>query len=103
MYILPFHFLSNCIILFLDSIRAILFRDENYNKVADLELEFDDKEEKVNMCKAMDNAYKKQKVIGAIKAYQFDNTSDDVIVSKVMRLFNVSKEYVLELLSPEKA
>ena len=73
------------------------------NKVADLELEFDDKEEKVNMCKAMDNAYKKKEVAGAIKGMKRLGASDNDIIPEIMDMFDVTRQYVLDLLSPEKA
>ena len=54
------------------------------------------------MCKAIDEAYKRNKVTGAIEAYQLDNLPDEIIISKVMKIYDVSKQYVQDLLTPEK-
>ena len=73
------------------------------NRVANLELEFDEKEDQIDMCKAMEDYKIKSEVNGAIKAYRLDGVSDKDIVAKVTKLFNVTKEYVLALLAPQKA
>ena len=71
------------------------------NKVSNLGLVFDDKEGDVDMCKGMEEYRKETEVRGAIKAYQLDGKSDEDIIAKVMKLFDVSREYVLNLLSPK--
>ena len=43
------------------------------------------------------------KVSGAIEAYRLDGASDEDIITKVMKLYNVTKEYVIALLSPKQA
>ena len=53
----------------------------------------------VSMCRAMENREKRMKVIGAIEAFRMDGISEEDIIEKVMKLFNVSKEYVLALLA----
>ena len=40
----------------------------------------------------------RQKVSGAIDAYRLDGASDEEIITKVMKLYNVSREYVEGLL-----
>ena len=54
------------------------------------------------MCKAMEKNNLKREVTGAIKAYRHDGASDEDIITKVMSLFNVSREYVLALLVPQQ-
>ena len=73
------------------------------NRVAKLDLEFNEKEDQVDMCKAMEDNNKKREVTGAIKAYRLDGASDEAIITKVMSLFNVTREYVLALLAPKQA
>ena len=73
------------------------------NRVANLDLEFDEKEDSIDMCKAMEDNNKKREVTGAIKAYRLDGVSDEDIITKVTKLFNVTREYVLALLTPQKA
>ena len=54
-------------------------------------------------CKAMEeNNTKKMKVAGAIEAYRLDGASDEDIITKVMKLYNVTKEYVVALLAPKQ-
>ena len=53
----------------------------------------------VSMCRAMENREKRMKVIGAIEAFRMVGISEEDIIEKVMKLFNVSKEYVLALLA----
>ena len=72
------------------------------NRVAKLDLEFDEKEDSVDMCKAMEDYKIKSEVTGAIKAYRLDGTPDEDIIAKVTKLFDVTKEYVLALLTPQK-
>ena len=55
------------------------------------------------MCKAMEDYKRRNKVIGAIELMQSMNASDEDIIAKVMNLFGVNRQFVLELLSPEKA
>ena len=42
-------------------------------------------------------------VIGAIKLARDEGYSDDAIIAKMMRSFDVTKEYVLELMKTEAA
>ena len=69
------------------------------NKVANLGLEFDDEE--VNA--VMEKRDKKNEVNGAIQGMRIAGMSDSEIIAKVIENFNVTKEYVLSLLSPQKA
>ncbi len=55
------------------------------------------------MCKAMEKKEKKDKVTGAIDMLRLDGASDEDIITKVMKLYNVTRDYVLALLYPQKA
>ena len=64
------------------------------------EYEIDEKGE-VNVCKAME-AYKlKNKVVGAIEAFRDMNISEEEIAERVAKKFNVTVEYVKELMMPK--
>ena len=73
------------------------------NKVANLGLEFDDEEGDVNMNAVMEKRDKKNEVNGAIQGMRIAGMSESEIIAKVIENFNVTKEYVLSLLSPQKA
>ena len=55
------------------------------------------------MCKAMEKRDRKKEVTGAIKAYRLDGASDETIITKVVSLFNVTREYVLALIASKQA
>ena len=55
------------------------------------------------MCKAMERRYQEKEVTGAIKGMQLMGASDNDIITKIVEAFNVSREYVLALLSPQQA
>ena len=42
-----------------------------------------------------------EEITGAIKILRSSGTSDNDIVSKIVETFNVTKEYVMALLSPK--
>ncbi len=55
------------------------------------------------MFESIQNYNKKMMVIGAIKGFRDEGNSDDVIIAKVMKSFDVTREYVLELMKTEAA
>ena len=73
------------------------------NRVAKLDLEFDEKGDQVDMCKAMEDNNRMREVTGAIKGMRIAGMADDDILTKVMEAFHVTKEYVLALLAPKRA
>ena len=73
------------------------------NNTAKLGLEFDEKEGSIDMCKAMEDNNRKMKIIGMIQGMQMMGASENDIVTKIVEKFNVTREYVLALLSPQKA
>ena len=74
------------------------------NSAIDLKLEIVEEEGGgVDMCKAMENRDRKMMVLGAIKLMRSDGAKDEDIVTKIVNSFHVTKEYVLSLLTPQKA
>ena len=55
------------------------------------------------MCKAQEKNNLKREVTGAIKMLRLDGTSDEDIIAKVMKVYNVTKEYVLAILNAQAA
>ena len=50
-----------------------------------------------------DKELKEKEVEGAIETYREFGTSEDDIIKRIMKRFNVTKEYVQALLSPQAA
>ena len=73
------------------------------NAAMKLNLELEVESGGVDMCKAMEKRDQRKEVTGAIKAYRLDGASDEDIIAKVMKLYNVTREYVLALLAPKQA
>ena len=73
------------------------------NRVAKLDLVFDEKEDQVDMCKAMEDNNRKKEVTGAINAYRFEGASDETIIMKVMKLYDVTREYILAIMKEQAA
>ena len=55
------------------------------------------------MFESIQNYNKKMMIIGAIKGFRDEGNSDDVIIAKVMKSFDVTREYVLDLMKTETA
>lgn len=73
------------------------------NAAMKLNLEYEVEPGGVDMCKAMEKRDQRKEVTGAIRMLRADGASDETIVTKVMSLYNVTKEYVLALLAPKQA
>lgn len=73
------------------------------NRVAKLGLEFDEKEDSIDRSKAMEDYKQKNQITGAIKGMQMMGATESDIVNKITEAFHVTKEYVLALLTPQKA
>ena len=63
-----------------------------------LDFEFEDEAGGVDMCKSIEKRYKEKEVTGAIKGMQLMGASDNEIISKIVEIFHVTEEYVLQLL-----
>ena len=59
------------------------------------------RKESVDMCESLERRYKKEKIEGAIEGMRLMGASDNDIVTKIVETFNVTKEYVMSLLSPK--
>lgn len=55
------------------------------------------------MCKSLENKYKEKEVMGAIGILKNDGKSDEDIIERIIKKYNVTKDYVLALLTPQKA
>ena len=73
------------------------------NKAVNLKLVYEEQTGSVDMCKALDRRYHEKEVTGAIRMLRADGASDEDIITKVMKLFNVTKEYVIALLKAQVA
>ncbi len=73
------------------------------NRVAKLDLVFDEKENQMDMCKAMKDNNRKMEVTGAIKLMRRHGASDDVMITELMETFSVTREYVLAILKEQAA
>ena len=76
---------------------------EFVNKITGLQLEFKAKGDEIDMFTSVIEHDKKMKVLGAITAFRSYGLSENEIITKIMECFDVTKEYVLELIEPEKA
>jgi len=73
------------------------------NTAVKLNLEYEEETGGVDMCLAMEKKEKRDEVNGAIKGMRIAGMSDNDIVAQIIKNFNVTKEYVLALLTPQKA
>ena len=73
------------------------------NKAVNLQLVYEEKTGGVDMCKAMERKEQKDKITGIIETYRLDGLSDEDIIAKVLRVYNVTREYVLSLLKAQVA
>lgn len=72
-------------------------------EAANLDLEFDIEENGIDMCKSLENKYKEKEVTGAIEGMRIAGMNDNDIIAKIIENFHVTKDYVLALLTPQKA
>ena len=55
------------------------------------------------MCLAMENRDRKMKITGAIDYMKDEGMSEQDIISRIMEKYQVTKEYVLDVLKPKTA
>ena len=72
-------------------------------KAANLDLEFEVKDGEVDMCESLERRYQKEKITGQIEGMREMGASDEDIISRIVKKYQVTKEYVLALLSPQTA
>ena len=68
-------------------------------KAANLDLEFEIEEDGVDMCESLKKKEMRDKITGAIGILKDDGKSDKDIIDRIIKKYNVTKEYVLALLS----
>lgn len=68
-----------------------------------LDLEFEEKDGGVDMCEALERRYKLEKILAVIDYMKDEGKSENDIITKIVEKFNVTKEYVLALLTSQKA
>ena len=73
------------------------------NAAMKLNLEFKAEPGGINMCRAQERNNLKREVTGAIMGMRELGADDDSIIKVVMKLYNVTREYVLALLAPKQA
>ena len=73
------------------------------NAAMKLNLEFEVEQEGIDMCKAMEMNNLKREVTGAIRIMQKLGANNDDIIKAVTETFNVTKEYVLDLMKAQVA
>ena len=73
------------------------------NRAVNLELKYEEEEGGIDMCRALENKYKEKEVTGAITGMKMMGASEGDIVTKITESFHVTKDYVLSLLSLQKA
>ena len=73
------------------------------NRAVNLGLEFDEKEDTVDMCESMERRYKKEKITGAIEILKEDGKSDEDIIARIVQKYQVTRDYVISLLAPKTA
>ena len=72
------------------------------NCAVKLNLEYEEETGGVDMCLAMEKKQKKDEITGAIKLMKHQGASENDIIKEMMEMFNVTKEYVMALLTPQK-
>lgn len=68
------------------------------NRVAKLGLEFDETEDSVDMCVAMENRMKKEQIIGAIEMGRELGTPDEELFSRVAKKYDIKIEEIKKIL-----
>ena len=68
---------------------------------ANLDLDLEVENGGIDMCKSLERRSQKDKVIASIETYREVGTPEDDIIKRIMERFNVTKDYVLALLTPQ--
>lgn len=72
------------------------------NRAVNLGLEYEEENGGIDMCLAMEKKTQRDKITGAIEILRDDGISDEAITERIIKKFNVTREYVLALLAPQK-
>ncbi len=68
-------------------------------EAAKLDLEFERKETGIDMCESLKKKEQRDKITGAIEVYREYGESDEDIIQKIIRKFDVTREFVTSLMS----
>ena len=68
---------------------------------AKLDLEFDREEDGIDMCESLERRYKKERIESAIEAYRDAGKQDEDIIDRIIKKYQVTRDYVLALLAPK--
>ena len=77
--------------------------DYKLNLISPADMEDEEETGGVDMCLAMEKKQQKDEINGVIMGMRLMGASDNDIIAKIIEKFNVTKEYVLALLTPQKA
>ena len=55
------------------------------------------------MCESLKKKELRDRVTAVIEAYRADGKTDEDIITRVLKLYDVTRDYVLALLTPQKA
>ncbi len=72
------------------------------NTAVKLNLEYEEETGGVDMCLAMEKKEKKDRILGVIDYMRDEGKTENDIIEKIVEKFNVTKEYVMALLTPHK-
>lgn len=72
------------------------------NSAVKLNLEYEETTGGIDMCLAMEKKQKRDEINGVIKFLRSSGMPESDIISKITETFNVTKEYVMALLTPQK-
>ena len=70
-------------------------------KAANLDIEIEVKDGGVDMCESLERKYREKEIAGAIGILRDDGKSDTDIIERIIKKYNVTKEYVMSLLAPK--
>lgn len=71
------------------------------NIAGNLKLEIEEKEGEVDMCAAMEKRSQRDQITGAINGMRIAGMDDNTIVDKIIEVYQVTKDYVTDLLFPQ--
>jgi hypothetical protein len=66
-----------------------------------LDLEYDEDEGGVDMCKGLEKSFKEERVKGAIEGMRIANMSEKDVINNIIQNFDVTEEYVLGIIEQE--
>lgn len=73
------------------------------NRAVNLGLEYEEEKGGIDMCLAMEKKQKRDEINGVIKFLRMSGSDENDIIKKITETFDVTKEYVMALLAPQKA